>query len=207
MRSLRTLLLGVASVLAFFAFSSSAMAALSILPVTTRATASGATSLIESTGTTTQITCGSSSITDAIAADGSSVISTGGALFSSCTLGIAVTQTANWTNQITALLTGGQITGIGIVFTVPTDGVHLKAALGCEFYLGGTQSALIPTTATTPPALVTVNGISAAQFGSTLGLRVTRVVTNTLCPAVALGDLSRFAANYSLSPAVSGTLL
>lgn len=209
MRSLKSLFFGLAAVAAFLLASSSAMATLSINPVRTTATASGATSLIESTGTSTQLTCGSSSIVDTITSDGRSTIAAGGAIFGTCTLSVAVTQTSAWTNQITALLSGGRITGVGIVFTVPTDGVRLNAPLpGCDFYLTGTQAALrVISPAVTPPALASVGRLDAADFGTALGLTVTRVTSNTLCPAVRVGDAARFAATYNLSPAVTGTLI
>lgn len=179
-------------------------------PLTVTGTA-GTTSLIAAAGPT--VTCTQSRVSDAVNADGTSTIAVGNATFGpTCResiLGssVTVTQTAAWTNRITALLNGsGQITGIQVDFVLPARGVRLDAT-GCSFYVQGTQSVLIPvSTPVTPPALVSV---SSLPFGSaTLGLTI-RSPSGILCGAIGISDglASRFAGTYALSPTVSGTLL
>lgn len=208
MRQFRTALIGLGALVAFLFGSSQASATLSVLPVTSTAMSSaGPTSLIESTGSTTQLTCSTSSITDTVASDGSGTIAAGGASFATCTLGIVVAQTSAWTSTVTFLLSGGSIIGVGETFTIPTNGLHLRAALGCDFYVSGSFGFLIGTLIQTPPNLYSINNVVANRFGTALGLRVTRIITNSLCSAITLGDLLRLSSEYNFSPWIRGTLI
>lgn len=207
-RFIRWALLVVATLLVSVTSSGAASATLSVNPVTTTATATGTTSLIDSTGTTTQFTCASASIVMAIRSDGTGTVATGDARFSTCTLGVTVTQLGPWTVEVINLLSGGRITGQRIVIRIPADNTRVKAALGADYYQGGTMSYLIVLNPpVTPPALTTKSRVAASDWETTLGITVTRVVSNSLIPAIALGDQLRMAVPLSFSPSVTSTLI
>lgn len=205
--TIRSILIGATAMIAFLSAASSAAATLSINPATTRLAATGAVSLIDSTGMTTQLTCLSSTITDTIRSDGGGSIPLGSALFSSCTLGVAVTQVSAWNSIETLHLSGGQITSFSFGMSIPFAGWRWRAALGCEFYPEGTQYATLSVPATTPPDQAAIGTLRGGHFGTNLSLRISRIVTNALCPQIALGDAVRIAAPYNLNPAISGTLI
>lgn len=205
---MRALLVGIVSFLSVLAASDSATATVSINPTTLGVTNTATWSLIDSTGTSTQLTCFWSTISDVISSDGSGNVFLGGAQFSRCTLGIAATQTSAWTSRTVLLLSGlGSIVGAQMTFAIPIHGFRLRAALGCDVYIGGTQSFLTSTFLTTPPQLASVNRASSWEFGTTLGLSITFVTANSLCPQIALGDRVRFSSDYTFAPAISGTLI
>lgn len=209
--ALRSLLVGSLSLLAFIAVAANAAtAAVSVNAVTTTATATGAVSLIDTTGVTTQITCRSSQIVDAISTNGSGTISTrGGVSFSGCTLGLIVTQNAQWTSSTTLRLNGSsQITAVQTVVTVPSGALDLSAPVpGCSFELAGTVTARVAVTPIAPPSLAGVASIAGTDFPTPAGLVVSSVASNSLCPAIQSGDLVGFAAPYNLNPAIGATLI
>ena len=179
-------------------------------PLTVTGTA-GTTRWI-SAGSGVTATCTRSVINDTVNADGTSTIALGSATFGpTCReslLGASwvITQMAALRNLITALLNGsGQIVGLRFDFIVPTRGIRVDA-FGCSFYLSGTQSVLIPTAATTPPALVSV---SSLPFGDAALNLVIGSSSGILCGAIGISDgaAARFEGTYSLSLAVSGTLV
>ncbi len=207
------LLVGLASIVAFLAASSSASATLSINATRTTATA-GATSLIDSSAGRT-VNCTGSSLVDTIATSGASTITN--QAFTSCresATGIALTFSnpsgGIWRNTITALLSGGQITGVLILITVPLGTAHFSDSLGiCQFDISGTQAALVTVTPRTPPNLVSVGSIAVpgvGTLGTALGLTLSNVTSGCSLLGVRSGDLSRFSGTYTLSPAVTGTL-
>src|SRR5437868_946786 len=83
-------------------------------------------------------------------------------------------------------------------------GLRITAALGCQFYVGGTFTATgLLSPGVDAPTLAAMPALAGT---AALGLTVTRVVTNSLCPGVALNDLVRLAGTWTPSPAPMVTL-
>jgi hypothetical protein len=155
----RGLMVGIFSVVAFVAVASSA-SALTISPSTTLTGRAGSTTLRINPvggGTAIDAVCASSSITvtatntasGVTTAPGSSAL--GNALFNTCTLsgtGLTVTQTSAWTGSVTALASGGSVTGATIRVVVPSRGVSFRTAAGCQFTVSGYRDSDLLTGST-----------------------------------------------------------
>lgn len=164
--------------------------------------------LFESTGSTAVVNCVGSQIRGTVQSNGTGTIPRGNASFASCSIvglgTVMFTHLADWTISTSFLLDGsGRIVGVEATLSLPAGSAQLSAG-GCTFQLTGTVVSLQSLTATTPPALVSIN---ALPFTSTvLGLTVTNA-SGCGGSGIANGDLARVNATYTLSSTLTGTLV
>ena len=216
LRTCRALLIGIGSLIAFVALTSSAHA-LTATPTSLTGLA-GSTTLRANPigGGSIDATCGASSISGTVANTAAGVVTAptsipvGSAFFTSCTLSgvnLTVTQTSAWNGTVTVLAgTGSTITGVQLRVAIPRGGVSLTSASGCNFTVSGSRTILTTslTTLGAGTALITTSPATAAN----LTLVVDSTNQSLACAAakIGVGVTGTFLGTYSLN-AGSGLLL
>lgn len=214
---IRNACIALAGLMMLLVGASSAYATLSVNATTTTATNAGNSTLflLRPDGGTAPAICTSFVINGATVSTAGVVnIATGRVVFASCTLNgnpVTVSQTGAWTGQITALLSGDNITGVLLRVNIGTNGVRFNggAVVLCSFNLSGTASALTTTTSTPRGTLVSVRTLQFRNDAlDVLGLTASGV-TGSNCGLGGIANNARgsFLSTFAFAPAVTGTLI
>ncbi len=210
-RSIRGIVVGVTALVAMLAMSANAFAVL-VLRINESATTGSASGPILRLRSGVTSRCATSTVRATIANLNQVTLPLGGVAFNNCSLGtgtLAVTQLSAWTASISVLLNASnEATGVRTTFIVPSRGVQLTSG-PCTFTLSGTRSTLNTLTPAVPLGqLATIGSLNFSD--EEFGLSIDSVNNAIICGAagVSVGsNNSNFIANYSLAPALTGTLV